>query len=116
MTKLKSTKEEDRQEAIKQYIDVCNEELFYFKHGYLPKEVVNEWLDGMIYYLPHFKDGENVNKDEDCLNEIAEMLHEYPRIKEAFKVSREFNLSEYEERKELIKIIKTNLKKTKSYK
>ena len=118
MAKLKSKKEEERQEAIKQYIDLCNEELFYFKHGYLPEEIVDEWLEGMIYYLPHFDGEKNLNKDEDCLIEIIEndWLHEYPRIKETFLITIEFNLVEYEQRQELIKIVKANLKKTKSYK
>ena len=66
MPKLKSQDKNERQEAIKQYIDLCNEELFYFKHGYLPEEIVNEWLDGMIYYLPHFDGEKNVNNDECC--------------------------------------------------
>ena len=113
--KLNSIDEKERQEAIKQYLDLCNEELFYFRHGYLPEEIIDEWLDGMIYYLPHFDGENNLNKNEECLLEIIEMLNEYPRVKESFKVSSEFDLSKRAERKELVKIVKTNLRKTKNH-
>jgi hypothetical protein len=35
-------------------VDLCNEELFYFVEGYLPQEVIREWLTGMVLYLPHY--------------------------------------------------------------
>jgi len=110
---LKSEDEDEKLKAVKLYVDLCNEELFYFKHKYLPDEIVDEWIDGMIYYLPHFKDGENVNEDENYLKEIVEksFLHDYPRIRESFTVSKKFNLAEGEERKELVEIIKANLKR-----
>lgn len=115
MPKLKSQDENEKQEAIKQYIDLCNEELFYFKHGYLPEEIVNEWLDGMVYYLPHFNGENNINNDECCLSEVTQMLHEYPRVKDSFTIRTQYNLSSHEERKELVKIVKTNLRNTKNF-
>jgi hypothetical protein len=119
MAQLKlNVKDEERIQIIKLYIDLCNEELFYFKNKYLPDEIIDEWIDGMIYYLPHYNsDGRNLNENESCLLEIIEnnLLHDYPRIKESFKVHKEFNLSKYEDKKELIKIVKANLKRTKSY-
>lgn len=33
-------------ERLKKYIDLTNEELFYFQRHYIPKEVMIEWLDG----------------------------------------------------------------------
>ena len=46
------------------------------------------------------------------LTEITEMLHEYPRVKDSFTVRTEYNLSRHEERRKLIKIVKTNLRNT----
>lgn len=120
MPQLKSTYTDERERAIKAYVDLCNEELFYFKHDYLPKEIIGEWLDGMIYYLPYFKNGINVNNSEHCLAEIDdEMLEEYPQIKEAFEISGdfnkdEFNLKDMQQRKKLVENIKSNLKNEKS--
>jgi hypothetical protein len=36
----------------KRYIDLCSEELFYFQMGYVPEEIMDEWIDGMLSYLP----------------------------------------------------------------
>ena len=33
---------------VRDYLDLVNEELFYFEHQYLPLAVAHEWLDGMI--------------------------------------------------------------------
>lgn len=120
MPQLKSEDIEEKQRAIKAYVDLCNEELFYFKHDYLPKEIIEEWLDGMIYYLPHFKNGKNVNNSEHCLKEIdAKMLEEYPQIREAFEVDtdyseEEFDFNNSQQRKSLVENIKFNLKNKKS--
>ena len=43
-----------KQRAKTRYVDLCNEQLFYFKNGYLPREVIEEWLESMIDYLPLF--------------------------------------------------------------
>jgi len=112
ITSLKSQDDIKRDEGIRKYLDLCNEELFYFKHKYLPEEIIEEWLDGMIYYFPHLLDGENVNRDKDCLLELLEegRLHDYPRIRESFRVSREFDLSKLQDRVELIGVVKSNLK------
>ncbi len=54
---LRSEVQEERDKGEEQYVDLCNEQLFYFANGYLPPEVIEEWLDGMVLYLPHY-DGE----------------------------------------------------------
>ena len=112
MTALKSSDGDERLRAIKQYIDLCNEELFYFKNKYLPQEVIDEWIDGMIFYLPHFKDGENVNPSSDYIPEIIEsnLLEDYPRIRRAFIVKKEYDLTSESERAELVRAVKKNLK------
>lgn len=118
MPQLKSENAGERQCAIKAYIDLCNEELFYFKHKYLPEEIVEEWIDGMVYYLPQFEgkfDAEELEQEtknnQELPEQIAEqkLLAEYPRIKEAFTVGRYYDVSKKSERMELINRIKLNL-------
>ena len=115
MPQLKSKYTVERERAIKAYVDLCNEELFYFRHNYLPKEIIEEWLDGMIYYLPHFKNGINVNNSEHCLKEIdSKMLEEYPQIKEAFEIDNDFeyenfNFKNSQQRRKLVENIRYNL-------
>jgi hypothetical protein len=112
MGQLKAANEAERKFTVKQYIDLCNEELFYFKHKYLPDEIIDEWIDGMIYYLPHYMGEKNVNESSDYLKEIIEfnLLEDYPKIKKAFKVDRPYNLSEEEDRKDLVNSVKRKLK------
>jgi hypothetical protein len=113
MATLKSSAGEGRLSAIKQYVDLCNEELFYFKNKYLPDEVVDEWLDGMVYYLPHFNGNEDVNQNPDCLKEISKenLLADYPRVKDAFTVNAVYKVESKSERRRLIERIKKNLKR-----
>lgn len=112
---LKSQNQDEKLKAVKLYVDLCNEELFYFKYKYLPDEIVDEWIDGMIFYLPHLLNDSNVNTDESYLREITDnnLLRDYPRTQKAFEVTREFDLSKYKDRKELVKIVKANLRKAK---
>lgn len=116
MPLLKSEDADERQRAVKAYIDLCNEELFYFKHNYLPEEIVEEWLEGMIYYLPRFRNGKIIDSSNHHLTEINnKTLEEYPQIRNAFEIRNEFEYEsfDYEEqshRKILIENIKSNLK------
>ena len=116
MPQLKSEDVIERERAIKAYIDLCNEELFYFKYKYLPEEIVEEWLEGMIYYLPTIKNGKVVEESKHYLKDIDdETLEEYPQVRNAFEIR---DKSEYEDfdyekrshRKILIENIKSNLK------
>ena len=72
--------------ARERYVDLCNEQLFYFANGYLPREVIEEWLDGMIYYLPLFDDKTQQICPEHHGIVEPDLLDGYPRIKEAFTV------------------------------
>lgn len=89
-------------EVEERYVDLCNEELFYFVEGYLPKAVVGEWLTGMVLYVPHYR-GEI--EDED-LKEVfdrmvrPERLEGYPRVRSIFNLDRPYNPKE--EREELV--------------
>jgi hypothetical protein len=75
---------------LTKYIDISSEELFYFKHNYLPKIVAIEWVDGMIDFMPITSSGIVVNKDE-CISELANSYKKYfdnfPRLKHALNVT-----------------------------
>jgi hypothetical protein len=110
ITQLKYGKDQEKVIALGQYIDLCNEELFYFEKKYLPGAVIDEWLEGMVNYLPYFNEkGDNLIPG--CLPEIIgqNLLSDYPRIKRTFTVPRDYDLSEEVEGKELIAQIKKNL-------
>jgi hypothetical protein len=112
MAQLKSADEEERKRAVKQYVDLCHEELFYFRHKYLPDEIVDEWLDGMIYYLPHFVGDDNKNRNPDYLREIEDLnlSEEYPKLKEVFSVEKPYDVTDKNQRKELVRVVKRKLK------
>jgi hypothetical protein len=40
------------EDALKSYIELTNEELFYISKKYLADEVALEWIDGMIEFIP----------------------------------------------------------------
>jgi hypothetical protein len=112
MPELQSDDTAVKVRATKRYIDLCNEELFYFKHNYLPNEIVDEWLEGMIYYLPHLtEDGQNLNEDDSCLCQIhiENLLGDYPRLKDAFTVSRKYNLGQKSDREALVTSVRRKL-------
>ncbi len=87
MSDLESEDQATRERAEKRYVDLCNEQLFYFRNGYLPRDVMEEWLGGMIDYLPLFDDvtGRVVHPERPPIVEPG-LLEDYPRIKEAFTV------------------------------
>jgi hypothetical protein len=101
-----------RLQAVGRYIDLCNEELFYFKYHYVPEEVVDEWIEGMAFYLPWFnKEGRNLNPK--ALQEIEQhnMMHDYPRVRRAFEVTRTYDFDSLNERMKLIDVVRENLKR-----
>lgn len=114
MAKIRSGNGEERIEALKRYVDLCNEELFYFKNRYVPEEVVDEWIEGMICYLPqYFKIEERYIKTEYAPEIVdLDLLKDYPRIRKSFTVYRKYDLSREIDRYALIKDIKHNLKYT----
>lgn len=77
--------------TVSSYIDLINEELFYFKHDYLPKEVAFEWIDGMIDFVPLTNKLEEILNPQDCLlllrENRTEFFKNYPRVKNAFTIS-----------------------------
>jgi hypothetical protein len=104
----------DRSKVVEErYVDLCNEELFYCKEGYVPKVVVREWLNGMVDYLPHYH-GELRDKIlKKAFDEMVDpkLLDSYPRVKEIFSMDRPYNVNEETEREVLIKNLLKNMKR-----
>lgn len=64
----------------RRYLDLCNDEMFYFQHRYLPDEVAREWIDGMFSILPLLRpQGEVVDGHQDRSHWL-ELLAEFPRL------------------------------------
>ena len=81
---------------INRYIDLTNEELFYFQHNYIPKIIMKEWIDGMIDFIPITnKKGQILNKKY-CIEFIADqrsiIFQNFPRIQNAFEINKTFNV------------------------
>jgi hypothetical protein len=82
-------------DIINRFIDLTNEELFYFQHKYIPKVIRKEWIDGMIDFIPITNiNGQILNK-EYCIKYIAEnrsiLFQNYPRIQNAFELNKTFD-------------------------
>jgi hypothetical protein len=108
---LASDVTDEKLDGLRKYIDLSNEELFYFKGNYIPKEVAVEWLDGMISFLPLFNErGDVISNGK--FAEIIEnkMLEGYPRILKAFRISKLPNMENADDRKHCIETILENLK------
>lgn len=124
MVGMKSPDRAVAEQAEKQYVDLCNEQLFYFGARYLPDAVVHEWLEGMIDYLPQLKQlGASVGEaptthEEPFRNKEAVdpgILAGYSRVSNAFLVKgkgytcRPFDLDNSDEREQLIEYVKGNI-------
>lgn len=109
---MESADAQEAKRAKRQYVDLCNEQLFYFGEKYLPDEVVEEWLDGMIDYLPQL-DGEGKAHLKSWRNGMTEpkMLKGYPRIEDAFTVDEPCDLGSRGERDELIEHLRGKVQK-----
>ncbi|MCC5943671.1 MAG: hypothetical protein JJT94_01950 [Bernardetiaceae bacterium] len=80
-------KEPENPDAVAAYLGLCNEEIFYFKHSYLPKDITIEWLEGMISTVPHWVGEENVNDSRNCVRFIfgeQNLIDNYSRLRLAF--------------------------------
>jgi len=81
------------QHAKRRYVDLCNEQLFYFHNGHLPREVFEEWLESMVDYLPLF-DNVTGKVHPDHLGVIdPELLEGYPTIKRVFVIDGPYDLT-----------------------
>lgn len=99
------------------YVDLVNEELFYFQHGYIPEVVAYEWIDGMMDYLPLFDNGGNILNKGHCVDKISSkhdiLLRDYPRIKYTFTIPIDYDFetvySQHPDKQNLRLIIRKNL-------
>jgi hypothetical protein len=95
---------------LKKYVDLTNEEFFYFQREYIPKEVIVEWMDSIVDFFPIYVSGSEspINYDQLPFKQIHDekLLDGYPRLKKAFTLNREMNTSD---KVNLIKTIAGNL-------
>jgi hypothetical protein len=92
----------DQQGVVRQYLDLCNEELFYFQNRYLPTEVEVEWLDGMLEFIPlreaaapikagkvYFTSAASVEQEGGYFSSLPfwSIVNSYPRLKAVFEAS-----------------------------
>lgn len=82
--------DEDDKNRIKRYVDLTNEEFFYFQQGYIPKQVIVEWMDSVIDFLPVYRTGQNLPINYNVLQPRAihdeQMLNDYPRLLKALRM------------------------------
>lgn len=76
---------------LQQYLDLCSDELFYQEKGYIGDNIINDWLDGMILYLPHLIKEENYNNKCKWLDvkENKEIYNYYSRVIATFSFNSE---------------------------
>jgi hypothetical protein len=99
------------------YIDLVNEELFYFQHNYIPRVVAYEWIDGMLDYIPLFDKTGNILNKGYCVPRLALkpeiFFKDYPRIKHTFTILDDYDFetiyAQTLEKKDLRLIARKNL-------
>jgi hypothetical protein len=115
--------------TISKYVDLTNEELFYFQNKYIPKIIMMEWIDGMIDFMPITNSYGVIINNDACIAYLAEkraiLFKNYPRIRYAFEVKNHYDFSliysEVEDQgsksaKERLKLIKEILKNVSAFK
>lgn len=119
------SKETNDPVVLNHYIDFTNEELFYFQHKYIPREVSKEWIDGMVAFIPITNPKHEILNADYCIKQLAlqrnKFLKGFPRVQNAFEISGEYDfdliycrdedqrLESARERKKLIKEILQNI-------
>lgn len=83
----------------RRYLDLCNEEMFYFQHRYLRREVALEWIDGMMSVLPLLdEEGQPIEGDADG-ETWAGLMRGFPRLVNAFSAERHGHMTDPEDRR-----------------
>lgn len=74
--------------ALKKYIDLVNEELFYIQHQYIPKDIAIEWIDGMLDMIPLYSVNGDLLKlkftNQNFIKQKDYYFVNFPRIKNTF--------------------------------
>lgn len=65
------------------YLDLCNEELFYFQQQYLRREVALEWIEGMLTFLPLIDPSGKPWSGQEHLRSVDQLIHRFPRVAHA---------------------------------
>lgn len=95
---------------LKKYVDLTNEEFFYFQREYIPKEVIVEWMDSIVDFFPIYVDGSAspINYDQLLFKQIHDqkLLVGYPRLKKAFTIDEHLDITD---KVNLIKKVAANL-------
>jgi len=80
---------------INRYVDLTNEELFYFQHKYIPKDITKEWIDGMIDFIPITNNKGQILNKKYCIKYVADnrsnFFQNFPRIQNAFEINGTFD-------------------------
>ena len=88
---------------VLRYLDLCNEELFYFKQRYLRNEVALEWIDGMVRFLPLLNETTKSPWDgQSYLAASDKLIQKFPRVQYAFSTPALPNLATQEARRRYI--------------
>ncbi len=89
--------ESGRNDILKKYVDLTNEEFFYFQNGYIPKPVMAEWMDSIIEYFPIYIGSQvlPINFEFIKYKQIHEsnMIEGYPRLKTALTIRKEHDVA-----------------------
>jgi hypothetical protein len=76
---------------LRKYVDLTNEEFFYFQREYIPKEVIVEWMDSIVDFFPIYVANEDlpINYEKLQYRQIHDqgLLQGYPRLMKAFKLT-----------------------------
>ncbi len=98
--RLEALDDTQRRRLAKRYIDLCNEELFYYQMTYVPEQIIDEWIDGMLSYLPlQDEQGQLIYATYKLLGVNSDFdLDDYPRIGGSFRVQRRNDLPDDDER------------------
>lgn len=82
--------------TIMQYLELCNEELFYFEKKYLPQAIIDEWVEGMVGLIGLWCNNELLPSTSQAPAEVhktASRLYQaavgYPRLCHAFTIKPE---------------------------
>lgn len=76
--------------TLLKYLELCNEELFYFEAGYLPQPVVDEWVDGMLGFIGFWRNGQplallDLQPASHLTTDLQNQLRHYLRLRYAFE-------------------------------
>lgn len=82
---------------LKKYLDLTNEEFFYFQREYIPKEVIVEWMDSIVDFFPIYTQGASlpINYEQLAFKQIHDenLMRGYPRLIKGLTLNREVNIS-----------------------